>query len=205
MELVGTNSKAADPGKFKDERKWPEREKAFTNYLSVIPGVNGIPLSYIVREQDEPTPGVEYSTFNERMVHRVPLRGQYFIADARRVHNLLVVGFLHGENMENWIRSIARYQDGRRDMISLVDVEARKTFISKERHPAVTSENLSKRWNIGFVPSETNVKSCDTARRQICNTTCEPEVPDRPHVPSKEVEEPEVLHSHVVWAMQIRI
>ncbi len=118
MELVATNTKAADPGKFKDERKWPEWEKAFTNYLSVIPGVSGIPLSYIVREQDEPTPGMDYSTFNERMVHRAPLTGQYYIADARRVHNLLV-GFLQGENTENWIRNIARYQDGRRDMIAL--------------------------------------------------------------------------------------
>jgi hypothetical protein len=118
MELVVTNSKAADPGKFKDERKWPEWEKAFTNYLSIIPGVSGIPLSYIVREQDEPTPGMEYFTFNERMVHRAPLTGQYFIADARRVHNLLV-GFLQGENTENWIRNIAKYQDGRRDMFAL--------------------------------------------------------------------------------------
>jgi hypothetical protein len=119
MELVATNSKAADPGKFNDERKWPEWEKAFTNYLSVIPGVSGIPLSYyVVREQDEPTPGMDYSTFNERMMHRAPLTGQYYIADARRVHNLLV-GFLQGENTENWIRNIARYQDGRRDMTAL--------------------------------------------------------------------------------------
>ncbi|KAI2513139.1 Reverse transcriptase (RNA-dependent DNA polymerase) [Fragilaria crotonensis] len=119
MELVATNSKAADPGKLKDERKWPKWEKAFTNYLSVIPGVSGIPLSFIVREQDEPTtPGMEYSTFNEQMVHRALLTGQYFIADARRVHNLLV-GFLQGENTENWIRNFAKYQDGRRDMIAL--------------------------------------------------------------------------------------
>ena len=48
IELVTTNSKAADPGKFKDVRKCPEREKAFIHYLSVIPGVNGIPLSYVV-------------------------------------------------------------------------------------------------------------------------------------------------------------
>ena len=45
IELVTTNSKAADPRKFKDERKWQEWEKLFINYLSVIPGVNGIPLS----------------------------------------------------------------------------------------------------------------------------------------------------------------
>ncbi len=83
MELVATNSKAADPGKFKDERKWPEWEKAFTNYLSVIPGVSGIPLSYIVREQDEPTPGMDYSTFNERIIRRpllltMSINGNFF-------------------------------------------------------------------------------------------------------------------------------
>jgi outer membrane murein-binding lipoprotein Lpp len=52
------------------------------------------------------------------MVNRAPLTGQYYIADSRRVHNLLV-GFLQGENTENWIRNIAKHQDGRRDMIAL--------------------------------------------------------------------------------------
>ena len=35
-------------------------------------------------------------------------------------------------------------------LISAIDVAERKTFISKERHPAVTSKNLSERWNIGL-------------------------------------------------------
>ena len=118
IDLVATNSKAADPGKFKDERKWPEWEKAFTNYLSIIPGVSGIPLSYVVREQDEPTPGTVYPTFNDRMINRAPLTGQYYVADARRVHTILN-GFLQGENTESWIRNIAKYQDGRRDMLAL--------------------------------------------------------------------------------------
>jgi hypothetical protein len=48
IDLVDTNTKAADPRKFKDECKWPEWEKAFVKYLSVIPGVNGVPLSYFV-------------------------------------------------------------------------------------------------------------------------------------------------------------
>lgn len=73
IELVATNSKAADPGKFKDERKWPEWEKAFTNYLSVIPGVSGIPLSYVIREVEVPLPTEAYTTFNERIVSRAPL------------------------------------------------------------------------------------------------------------------------------------
>ena len=42
--------------------------------------------------------------------------------------------------------------------ISLVNVEARKTFISKEQHPAVSSENLSERWNIGLNQAKQTLK-----------------------------------------------
>ena len=118
IDLVATNAKAVEPGKFKDERKWPEWEKAFANYLAVIPGVTGIPLSYVIREHDAPENRREYSSLTDRMIARASLQGQFFVADAKRVHNLLL-GFLQGENTENWIRSVARYQDGRRDMEAL--------------------------------------------------------------------------------------
>ena len=118
IDLVSTNSKAADPGKFKDERKWPEWEKAFVNYLSVIPGVNGVPLAYVVREVETPAEDVEYASSNERLIMRAPLEGQYYLADTRRVHNL-ITGFLQGENTESWIRTIVRHNDGRRDMTAL--------------------------------------------------------------------------------------
>ena len=49
-DQVDTISKAADPGKFKDERKWPDWEPSFVNYLSTIPGSYHVPLSYVVRE-----------------------------------------------------------------------------------------------------------------------------------------------------------
>jgi hypothetical protein len=68
LELVNMNTKAADPGKFKDERKWPEWSKAFINLLSVIPGVSGIPLAYVVRDEEEPDNEVEYVNFNKRMI-----------------------------------------------------------------------------------------------------------------------------------------
>jgi hypothetical protein len=120
IDLVDTNAKAADPGKFKDERKWHEWELVFVNYLSVIPGVNGIPLSYVIREEAEPPNDEEYISFTKRMVQRAPHNGPFYLADARRVHNL-ITGFLQGELTEGWIRPIARYQDGHRDMQALCD------------------------------------------------------------------------------------
>ena len=53
-DQVDMISKAADPGKFKDERKWPDWEPAFVNYLSTIPGSYHMPLSYVVQEQEDP-------------------------------------------------------------------------------------------------------------------------------------------------------
>ena len=113
-----TVSKAADPGKFKDERKWPEWEPAFANYLSTIPGVNGIPLSYVIREAEEPDRTLDYPSFNEKAIACAPLTGPNFQADARKVHQLLK-SFLQTETAEQWIKSIARRQSGREDMIAL--------------------------------------------------------------------------------------
>ena len=53
-EQVDTISKAADPGKFKDKKKWPDWEAAFVNYLSTIPSVRGVPLLYVIRENAAP-------------------------------------------------------------------------------------------------------------------------------------------------------
>jgi hypothetical protein len=118
LGIVDTNAKAADPGKFKDERKWHEWELAFQNYLSVIPGVNGIPLAYVIRAEVVPPYEEEYVNHSERMINRAPHTGPFYIADSRRVHNL-ITGFVQGELTESWIRPLARYQDGRKDMLAL--------------------------------------------------------------------------------------
>jgi hypothetical protein len=88
-DQADTVSKAADPGKLKDERKWPEWEPAFTTYLSTIPGVSGVPLSYVIREKEQPDPGTEYGSFNEQAIACAPLDGPTFQADARKVHQLI--------------------------------------------------------------------------------------------------------------------
>jgi hypothetical protein len=97
IDLVDTNTKAADPGKFKDKCKWPEWEKAFVNFLSVIPGVNRVLLSYVMHDVAELEDSMGNKTFNECVVARVPHNGHYYLADhSRQVHNLLT-GYLQGE------------------------------------------------------------------------------------------------------------
>ena len=117
-DQADTVSKAADPGKFKDERRWSEWEPAFVNYISTIQGVNGVPLSYVVREMEESDVDGTFDTFNERSIACAVLSGVVFQTDARKVHQLLK-SFLQAETAEQWIKPLDKKQNGRADMIAL--------------------------------------------------------------------------------------
>ena len=118
-DQVDTISKAADPGKFKDERKWPDWEPAFVNYLSTIPGSYHVRLSYVVQEQEDPDHDRDFGDdFVSEMIACAPLHGAHFRADSRRVHQLLK-NFLVAETAEQWIKNLEPHADGRRDMLAL--------------------------------------------------------------------------------------
>ena len=111
-DQVDTISKVADPGKLKDERKWPEWYPAFVNYLSTIPGVYGVPLSYVVRENQTPDHTRDFEgDFTEEIIVCAPLNGPKFQADARKVHQLLK-NFLTAESAEQWICLLAPRGNG---------------------------------------------------------------------------------------------
>ena len=115
-----TVSKAADSGKFKDERKWPKWEATFVNYLSTIPGVSGVPLSYVVRVKEEPDIETVFDRFDEKAIVCSPLEGAFFQADARKVHQL-IKSFLQTESAEQWIKPLSRKQSRRADLKALRD------------------------------------------------------------------------------------
>ena len=74
--------------------------------LSTILGVNGVPLSYIVRENPELTPE-GHDTFVQKCIACDPLTGPHFEADARRVHQLATY-FTQSNISEQWIKMHAR-------------------------------------------------------------------------------------------------
>ena len=109
---VDTISKASDPGKFKDERKWPDLEPAFVNFLSMIPGSYHVPLSYVVREREDPDHDHDFGDdFVSEMIACAPLHGAHFRADSRRVHQLLK-NYLVEETAEQWIKNLEPHANG---------------------------------------------------------------------------------------------
>ena len=112
-DQVDTISKAVDPGKFKDERKWPDWEPAFVNYLSTIPGSYHVSLSYVIREQEDPDHDRDFGDdFVSEMIACAPLHGAHFRADSRCVHQLLKT-YLVAETAEQWIKNLEPHADGR--------------------------------------------------------------------------------------------
>ena len=118
-EQVDTISKAADPGKSKDEKKWPDWEPAFVNYLSTIASVRGVPLSYIFRENKSPEHETDFGNdFTACSIACAPLNDSSFRANARKVHQLLM-NFLVAELAEQWIKHLTPRVNGRGDMEAL--------------------------------------------------------------------------------------
>ena len=70
------------------------------NYLEVILGVTGVPLTYVVRENDVLIPGVVYGSFEDQAIACAPLDGVDAASDRHQVHQLLL-SFIQGEAAEN--------------------------------------------------------------------------------------------------------
>jgi hypothetical protein len=116
-DSIEARGNKASPGKLKDEKNWDKWEKGLKLMLSILRGVNGVPLSYVIREKDHEA-GKLYGNFLDESVAKVKLSGASFQSDARTVHEIIET-LTGGENAANWIKSLEEENDGRKDMIAL--------------------------------------------------------------------------------------
>ena len=89
------------------------------NYLSTISGSYHVPLSYVIRDQEDLDHDHDFGDdFVSEMITCAPLHGAHFRADSRHVHQLLK-NFLVAETAEQWIKNLEPHVDSRRDMLAL--------------------------------------------------------------------------------------
>ena len=115
---VSTSADAASPGPLKLEKDWKQWEEKFINYTRSHIGANGIPLSYVIRENEEPDRDCEYPDFINRTIGCAPLAGEYYDADRLTVFNM-IISFTTGQPSGDWVKVTIRYSDGRRSMAAL--------------------------------------------------------------------------------------
>lgn len=116
--LTKTATEAASPGSLEHEKKWKEWEEKFVNYAGIHLGVNGVPLSYVIRENEDPDHDGNFSDFITKTVACAPLSGEYFDADKLAVFNM-IVSFTTGQPSGNWIKATLKYSDGRKSLKAL--------------------------------------------------------------------------------------
>ena len=116
-DTAEARAKEATPGKLTSEKDWEKWETRLVNQLSILQGVLGVPLVYVIREED-PDPYRMYGTFTEECIANCPTSGPSFEADARTVHQL-IESYTSGKTSEVWVKRLCKYHNGRMDMAAL--------------------------------------------------------------------------------------
>ena len=111
-------SNAASPGPLDSERKWKHWEEKFINYTRAHLGSNGIPLAYVIRENEAPNINEKFPDFITETIECAPLSGEFYLADRLVVFNMLI-SFTTGQPSNDWIKTTTRHSDGRRSMQAL--------------------------------------------------------------------------------------
>ena len=113
-------SESAKPSQFTDTTKWLDWFPTLVNFLKNLPGRNGVPLVYVIRDNDDANivPGVEML---DDYINRAPLEGEAFTIDASEVHTYIVNLTAGNETAESKLLSITDQSNGRLDIKALRD------------------------------------------------------------------------------------
>ena len=107
-----TTSETAKPTTFSSTTKWTDWEPVFHNFLRAMPGRNGVPLAYIIREDDNPHIDNNASML-DNYTTGAPHTGEAFDLDSTCVHTY-IMNFIQGNaNAEAKILGVIDQRDGR--------------------------------------------------------------------------------------------
>ena len=118
MKQTKTSAEAASPGPLQKETQWKHWDEKFSNYARAHIGANGVPLSYLIRENDTPLTSINYPDFVSKTIACAPLSGEFYDADKTTVFNM-IVSFTTGQPSGDWVKETLKFSDGRRSMQAL--------------------------------------------------------------------------------------
>ena len=101
----------AKPKPFNVQLQWMDWAPTFINYIKLIPGISGIPLAYVIRQNATPDPTV-LTPIHAHYIANAPLVGQTYDQDANRVYTLLLTFLTDYPECETIIRTSTE-TDGR--------------------------------------------------------------------------------------------
>jgi hypothetical protein len=129
------------PDPLKSEKEWFRFWEKFKNYLGRIRGAAKIPLSYVVRDHDEPTAAMqaaEYSSHSKKVAALTLLSGQHFAVNNESVWEVIKTLVIDGFG-GSFVKGFDRTMDGRSAIKALRRQCEGKTSIKTRRNKAYAS------------------------------------------------------------------
>jgi hypothetical protein len=116
-ENAETLAKGASPGSLTGEKFWDKWKAGLENQLSMLYGVNGVPLFYIIREKEVPEEGKVYTSSPKSALKSTssPVRNSLKTLSM----SITSSNPLLGTDAEQWIKEFKLFKNGRRDFIAL--------------------------------------------------------------------------------------
>ena len=119
-EKAAEKARTAKRKQFDSKMKWIDWRDSLVNFLRTQPGRNGVPLIYIIRDNDQPIVQ-NNAQFLDDYVDQAPLNGSAFSADAGEVHTYLVNFITENSTAENKILPFQSEKNRRTDYFALKD------------------------------------------------------------------------------------
>jgi len=108
-----------EPPEFKGSVKWKPWKEGVISYVNSVLTIDFIPLSYVIREQEEPAEGQEYESDHQRLVAIAPLRGNEFKHDNGVVFDFLKTCTINGLAYP-WMKQYSATRNGRASLLVLL-------------------------------------------------------------------------------------
>ena len=104
--------------KLKSASQWEKWLEELNITLCQIIGVRGVPLTYVIRDNDAPNfdAGLPY---DEAVINGMTLTGEEYKQDARTVHKIILKNVHEDSDAYTYIKTLIRHRNGRRDMQAL--------------------------------------------------------------------------------------
>ena len=118
IERHETIATAAKPEKLTKDIRWDDWYPSFLNYLRTIPGRKGIPLQYVVRDNEMPT-NKPLADYLDEYIDRADLNGDAYDGDTLQVHIYIVNLIAGNDEAESAIKALESERNGRKDWIAL--------------------------------------------------------------------------------------
>jgi len=121
QKKVGENLIGAEfTVQLKSRHQWERWLLELKTTLGAIIGAKGVPLTYVIRENDAPDL-LGHQTWEAKAIAATTLRGREYVRDATTVHQIIIRNITEDSDAYTYVKPILKHENGRKDFKALIN------------------------------------------------------------------------------------